>query len=149
MFRIKQLQILNILSIPVYSSFRHAGRFRLAGMRVKESFFYLVIVCLALTAAGCTSSAQKPAATAGAVTPRLLYERNCAVCHGPRGEGTQLGTMKIPPLSKGAALTDPDEKFFKQISDGGNGMPPFKATLDDKQIADLVRFIREEIQGRK
>jgi len=57
--------------------------------------------------------------------------------------------MKIQPLNSGRALTDTDEKFFKQISDGGNGMPPFKAMLDDGQIEDLVRFIREELQGRK
>ena len=118
-------------------------------MRLKKSFFYLVIVCLTLSAAGCGPMEQKSVAPSWAVTPRMLYERNCAVCHGPRGEGTERGTMKVPPLNAGAALTDPDEKFLKQISDGGNGMPPFKYTLDDKQINDLVRFIREEIQGRK
>jgi mono/diheme cytochrome c family protein len=117
-------------------------------MRVKGNFFYLVIVCLALSAGGCASRAAKPPAN-GALPVRVLYERNCAVCHGPRGEGTQLGTMKTPPLRSGAALTDPDEKFLKQISDGGNGMPPFKQTLDDKQIDDLVRFIREELQEKK
>jgi mono/diheme cytochrome c family protein len=118
-------------------------------MRVKENLFYLVTVCLALSAAGCVTRAPQPAASTRGATPRVLYERNCAVCHGPRGEGTQLGTMKTPPLNSGAALTDTDEKLFKQVSDGGNGMPPFKATLDDKQVEDLVRFVREEIQGRK
>ena len=118
------------------------------GMRVREIFYCLTIVCLALAAGGCASRAQKPA-TAGAVPAGVLYKNNCAVCHGPRGEGTQLGTMKTPPLNSGAALTDPDERFFKQISDGGKGMPPFKHTLDDRQIEDLVRFIRQEIQGRK
>lgn len=118
-------------------------------MRLKGNCFYLVIVCLALSAGGCASRAQKPAPASGAVSVRVLYERNCAVCHGPRGQGTQLGTMKTPPLSSGAALTDTDEKFFKQIADGGKGMPPFKHTLDDKQIGDLVRFIREELQARK
>ena len=118
-------------------------------MRVRESFFYLTIVCLALSAGGCITRAPQSAASTAGATPRVLYERNCAQCHGPRGEGTQLGTMKTPPLNSGAALTDPDEKFFKQISDGGNGMPPFKYTLDDKQINDLVRFVREEIQGKK
>jgi len=116
-------------------------------MRVK-SLFQSTGLCLALTAAGCASRPERPAA-AGAVTPRVLYERNCAVCHGPQGQGTELGTMKVPPLNSGAALNDPDEKFYKQINDGGKGMPPFKATLDDGQIADLVRFIREEIQGKK
>jgi mono/diheme cytochrome c family protein len=107
-----------------------------------------MFICLALAAGGCVTRAPQPAASTSGATPRVLYERNCAVCHGPQGQGTQLGTMKTPPLVSGAALTDPDEKFFKQISDGGNGMPPFKYTLDDKQINDLVRFIREEIQKR-
>lgn len=127
----------------------NAGRFRLTGMRVKGNFFRLVVVCLALSAWGCVTRAPQPPVAAGAATPRVLYERNCAVCHGPRGEGTQLGTMKTPPLNSGAALTDPDEKLLKQVSDGGNGMPPFKYNLDDKQIGDLVHFIREEIQGRQ
>ncbi len=106
------------------------------------------VVSLALAAAaGCDARAGKPAA--GADATRTTYERNCAVCHGPQGEGKQLGTMKIPPLREGAALTDTDEKFFKQISDGGNGMPPFKYTFDDRQIQDLIRFVREEIQGKK
>lgn len=118
-------------------------------MRLKRDLFYLVIVCLALSAGGCASRAEKPTPAAGAVPVRILYERNCAVCHGPRGEGTQLGTMKTPPLNSGAALTDPDEMFFKQISNGGKGMPPFSHTLDDQQIADLIRFIREEIQGKR
>jgi mono/diheme cytochrome c family protein len=120
----------------------------MVAMRLKDYFFHLAIVCLVLSAAGCASRAEKPAPN-GAVPVRVLYERNCAVCHGRQGEGTQLGTMKTPPLRSGAALTDPDEKFFKQISDGGNGMPPFKATFDDRQIEDLVRFIREELQGKK
>lgn len=117
-------------------------------MRLKKNFYGLVIVCLAASAGGCASRAQKPPAASGAVTARVLYERNCAVCHGPRGEGTQLGTMRTPPLNSGAALTDPDERFFKQIFDGGNGMPPFKHTLDDRQIEELVRFIRAELQKK-
>jgi mono/diheme cytochrome c family protein len=101
-----------------------------------------------LTTAGCAARGSKPAPTADADQTRTIFERNCAICHGPRGEGKQLGTMTIPPLRAGAALTDPDEKLFKQIHDGGNGMPPSKYTLTDEQIQDLVRFVREEIQKR-
>ena len=99
--------------------------------------------------AGCTSRAGKPAAEAGAGATRLTYERSCMTCHGPQGEGKQLGTLTIPSLRVGAPLTDPDERLFQQISEGGKGMPPFKYTLDDRQIQDLVRFIREEFQGKK
>ncbi|HEX8117142.1 MAG TPA: cytochrome c [Pyrinomonadaceae bacterium] len=119
----------------------------MVGMRVKGKLF-LASVCYTLVVAGCGPMEQKTVPPSWAVTPRVLYDRNCAVCHGQRGEGTDRGTMKVPPLSSGAALSDPDEKFFKQISEGGNGMPPFKYTLDDKQIEDLVRFIREEIQKK-
>ena len=105
---------------------------------------------LSLASAGCAARGGMPAApAAGADQTRAVFERNCAVCHGPQGEGKQLGTMTIPSLRQGAAMTDPDQKLFKQVYDGGNGMPPFKHTLDDRQIQDLVRFIREEIQGRR
>lgn len=107
--------------------------------------------CLALAAAfaGCDSRAGKPPASGVAVTVRTNYERNCATCHGPRGEGKQLGTLTVPSLRQGAPLTKTDEQLFTQISDGGKGMPPFKYTFDDPQIQDLVRFIRTEFQGKK
>ncbi|MCA1621913.1 MAG: cytochrome c, partial [Acidobacteria bacterium] len=65
------------------------------------------------------------------------------------GEGKQLGTLTVPSLRQGAPLTRTDEQLFTQISDGGKGMPPFKHTFDDRQMQDLVRFIRTEFQGRK
>ena len=106
--------------------------------------------CLALAAAaGCASRAGQPATSPGTVSTRVTYERNCMTCHGPRGEGKQLGTLTIPSLRSGAPLTDSDERLFTQISEGGKGMPPFKHTLDDRQMQDLVRFIREEFQGKK
>ena len=106
--------------------------------------------CLALAAAaGCTSRASKPVPVSGADATRVTFERDCAVCHGSRGEGKQLGTLTIPSLRVGAPLTDPDERLFTQIAEGGKGMPPFKHSFDDRKIQDLVRFIREEFQGKK
>ena len=117
---------------------------------LKRSLLTATAACLVLvTVAGCTSRAGKPSTGAGAGATRLTYERSCMTCHGPRGEGKQLGTLTIPSLRVGAPLTDPDERLFQQISEGGKGMPPFKYTLDDRQIQDLVRFIREEFQGKK
>jgi mono/diheme cytochrome c family protein len=83
-------------------------------------------------------------------TARELFARNCAVCHGQAGEGKQVGTLQVPPLREGRAVQDPDARLLSQIHDGGNGMPPFKFTLTDEQIQDLLRFVREEIQkGQK
>ena len=80
---------------------------------------------------------------------RELYARNCAVCHGPAGEGKQVGTLRVPPLREGRAAQDTDAQLLKQIHDGGNGMPPFKFTLTDDEIQALLRFVREEVQKKK
>ena len=79
---------------------------------------------------------------------RELYARNCAACHGPEGEGKQVGTLRVPPLREGRAVEDPDARLLSQIHDGGNGMPPFKFTLTDDEIQNLLRFVREELQKR-
>ncbi|HEX8558080.1 MAG TPA: cytochrome c [Pyrinomonadaceae bacterium] len=113
--------------------------------------FLTAAACLALAAAvGCDTRAGKPAPAASrADRTRALYERNCATCHGPRGEGQQVGTLSVPSLREGLALASTDDRLFTQIANGGAGMPPFKYTLDDRQIDDLVRFIRAEMQGKK
>jgi mono/diheme cytochrome c family protein len=80
---------------------------------------------------------------------RELYARNCAACHGPDGEGKQVGTLRVPPLREGRAAQDPDARLLSQIHDGGNGMPPFKFTLTDDEIQDLLRFVRTDIQKKQ
>jgi mono/diheme cytochrome c family protein len=109
----------------------------------------LALSSLALASAGCaTQEGAKAKAQADSNPARELFKRNCAVCHGPGGEGKQIGTLSVPSLREGRAATDPDERLFRQIHDGGNGMPPFKYSLTDEQIGDLLRFVRGDLQGR-
>lgn len=116
-------------------------------MRLAETFrLTLAAAGLALASAAC---APRDAAKAKAADPvRELFQRNCAACHGHEGEGKQVGTLKVPALREGRPASDPDERLLAQIQDGGGGMPPFKYSLTDEQIRDLVRFVREELQGR-
>ena len=123
------------------------------GSRLTRLTTAAAAACFALAlavSAGCDSRASKPlpAAAGGGANVRTTYERSCAVCHGVQGEGKQLGTLNVPSLRQGAPLTRTDEQLSTQISEGGKGMPPFKYTLDDRQIQDLVRFIREEFQKK-
>jgi mono/diheme cytochrome c family protein len=104
----------------------------------------LVCVCSACSAGDV--AAVKKSEGGGA---RELFARNCAVCHGPSGEGKQVGTLQVPPLREGRAVVDTDARLLSQIHDGGNGMPPFKFTLTDDEIQELLRFVREEIQKKK
>jgi mono/diheme cytochrome c family protein len=116
-------------------------------MRPAKTFrLALAAAALSLAAAACATRDNAPAQDADPT--RALFQRNCAVCHGKDGEGQQVGTLRVPALREGRPATDPDERLFAQISDGGNGMPPFKFSLTDEQIRDLVRFVREDVQGR-
>ncbi len=82
---------------------------------------------------------------------RETFSQKCAACHGPNGEGgiVDVGKkkLKVPSLREGHALGHPDEKLVRQITNGGDGMPPFKTKLTPDQINDLVRFIRHDLQG--
>jgi mono/diheme cytochrome c family protein len=105
------------------------------------------VFTVALLTAGCAAGGDAPAQTHGDLT-RKLFRQNCAACHGQQGEGRQLGTLKVPALREGQPVTDTDARLLAQIHDGGKGMPPFKYTLTDEQMQDLLRFVREELQGR-
>ncbi len=79
----------------------------------------------------------------------IFFRQNCAVCHGAKGEGKQIGEKYAPDLRAEKIVNDPDEKLFQQISNGGNGMPAFKYQLTDDQIKEMIRFIRQDIQKKR
>jgi mono/diheme cytochrome c family protein len=73
---------------------------------------------------------------AGAV---LFRDTGCAYCHGANGAGGKKG----PDLS--GLRTDklwPPAKITDQILNGGQKMPPFSDSLSDKEIAELVAYLR-------
>lgn len=78
---------------------------------------------------------------------RKLYLRNCASCHGPSGKGD--GSMALAGGTP-ANLTDEtwdhgssDGEIFVVIRDGtSSDMEPYKDRLTEKQIWQIVNFIR-------
>jgi mono/diheme cytochrome c family protein len=117
-----------------------------AGTRLAKIFVFALAALVCLCTA-CATGNNSAAAKKTGDDARELFARNCAVCHGPSGEGKQIGTLQVPTLREGRAAQDPDARLLSQIHDGGNGMPPFKFTLTDDQIQELLRFVREELQG--
>jgi mono/diheme cytochrome c family protein len=147
------------------------GSFVLKGeTRMKFARIVLTIVALAMFAmfaVACAdpgpeiSNRSQPAVSASPVstaapdelaTARTNFAKHCAVCHGAEGNGglVKIGdkSLKVPSLRSGHALDHPDEKFVKQITNGGDGMPKFEDKLTPEEINDLVRFIRKELQGK-
>jgi mono/diheme cytochrome c family protein len=82
---------------------------------------------------------------------RELYTKNCVLCHQANGEGGTVKLedekLKVPSLKSDRARKHSDENMIDQILKGGDGMPAFKEKLNRDDINDLVRFIREDIQG--
>ena len=118
---------------------------------MKRSFLYprlcIVIVAALLFVAACANKESSVLPAADERT-RLVFKRNCAVCHGATGEGQMLGASVVPSLREGRAAIDSDDHLKAQIVRGGNGMPPFGNQLSSSEIDDLVRYIRTELQTK-
>src|SRR5215216_2790750 len=125
----------------------------------------LTCVAIALFASACTETATPtntntsraagspaaPAATATAdplATARANYGKHCEGCHGPNGEGglvkVENKQIKVASLKADHAIKHPDEQLAKVITAGEEAMPAFKDKLTQAEIADLVKFIRNE-----
>jgi mono/diheme cytochrome c family protein len=129
----------------------------------------LTYVALAVFASACTETATPtntstpraanspaaPAATASVdefATARANFAKNCEACHGPTGEGGLVKVdnkqIKVPSLKSDHAIKHTDEQLTKKITNGDEEMPAFKDKLTPQEIADLVRFVRKEFQGK-
>lgn len=92
-----------------------------------------------------------------------LYADNCAACHGTNLEGQANweepeadGTLRAPPHDvSGHTWHHPDRLLFGYIKDGGkkalkemgvddvkSGMPAFGDVLADRDIQDILAFIK-------
>jgi alcohol dehydrogenase (cytochrome c)/quinohemoprotein ethanol dehydrogenase len=73
-----------------------------------------------------------------------VFAENCSVCHGATGHGgnggPDLRTMPKAKEQKGAE---------EQVTNGGGGMPPFKGTLSEEEIANVAAYVVEDIVGGK
>jgi mono/diheme cytochrome c family protein len=93
-----------------------------------------LLLCSALPANA--QSGGKASEQAGAV---LFRDKGCAYCHGVGG----IGGKKAPSLvdiRKNKLWTPP--KITSQILDGGQKMPPFRDSLTDEEVAQLVAYLR-------
>jgi mono/diheme cytochrome c family protein len=79
-----------------------------------------------------------------------LFRQNCAICHGPEGEGRTLDDGKqIPNLRDGEFKYKTDAEIYRHISEGGNGMTPFRGQLTDREINLMVRFVQDQLRAGK
>ena len=73
---------------------------------------------------------------AGAI---LFRDKGCTYCHGAGA----VGTKKAPALTglpKDKAWTP--EKLTNQILNGGQKMPPFRDSVTDDEVVQLIAYLR-------
>lgn len=70
---------------------------------------------------------------------RTIYNVHCAACHGASGEGVFPGA---PAFQRGERLMQPDQRLAATISGGKNAMPAFRGVLSERDIWDVVAYVR-------
>ena len=100
-----------------------------------------------------TGAAPAPSASVDELAnARANYAKNCEACHGPKGEGGLVKVdnkrIKVASLKAEHAIKQTDEKLMKTITAGEEEMPAFKDKMKQEEIAEMVRFIRKNFQGK-
>lgn len=105
----------------------------------------LVVLMLLVVEASPASAAESQGTASG----RSNYDAKCASCHGASGKGNGLRTkltfwLKLPDFSDSVYMqTRSDDALFQSIKAGGkSGMPAFGLELPERDIKDLVIYIR-------
>jgi ubiquinol-cytochrome c reductase cytochrome b subunit len=105
-----------------------------------------------------TVSAGSSGSTTANPAGAKVFSTNCASCHGAQGTGVP-GTF--PPLAGNAVVTGDANKVIGIVLDGLHGsisvsgqtyngmMPAWKGTLSNKDVADVVTYIRGSLGSNK
>ena len=134
---------------------------------MKRISLALTSLAIALSAIACTetatptntstrTTAPSPVASPSPVdefaAARANYAKNCEACHGETGVGGLVKVdnkqIKVPSLKAEHAVKHTDEQLTKMITNGEEAMPAFKDKMTAAEIADMVRFVRKEFQGK-
>lgn len=91
------------------------------------------VITMALVAP-CAFSADKT---------QSLYKSKCQGCHGADGKATTMGKKLGARDFQDPAVTGMSDDDLKKVTTGGkNKMPAYKGKLTDKQIDELVTYIK-------
>lgn len=115
--------------------------------RMLDAAFAALVLCAAPLAAQDVKNPLGLDAAAAAQGKKLFDTQGCIACHGNNARGA-VG----PDLTDDQWLRAPsDEMIFNVIRNGRSGtlMSPFKDSLQDEQIWQIVTYLRVENRKRK
>src|SRR6476660_8703676 len=111
----------------------------------------LVFVFLIAFAAACfDSKPERYVIKTSKTYEASIFRQQCSICHGPEAEGRTLDDGRIVPnLREGEQLKmKTDAAIYKQISDGGNGMTPFRGILSERELQLMTHFVYHDLRGQ-
>ena len=95
----------------------------------------------------CLLLASPLAAKAAAPDPgAIVYEEVCQACHMANAKGA-IGAGRITALANNANLESADYPITV-VTGGKGGMPWFRGSLTDQQIADSINYVRSHFGNR-
>ncbi len=126
--------------------------------------FVFILSAILLTACGGGAEAGEPKSDipteyAGKTNPhsgdaasvaagKVLYEAQCASCHGVSGKGDgPAGQALTPPAADLTVISEGDDYEFYRISEGGamdpynSSMPAHKSVLSEDEIWQIVAYV--------
>jgi len=100
-----------------------------------------------------TAGASSPVRAQNQAEGRNLYASYCSTCHGDKGRGDGVAAAALPVKPRdhtnGAVMNALSDQFLADIIAKGGGavgkstfMPSWGASLNEKQIRDVVAYIR-------
>jgi mono/diheme cytochrome c family protein len=118
-------------------------------VRFSLSFLVPFLLCATFSSTG---SMRYAVAQGNRDAGAQLYQQRCAPCHGPDGKATTPTAQALNPKPRdhtdGAFMNQlSNEHLLKVIRQGGTAvgkspiMPP-QTDLNDKQIQDIIAFVR-------
>jgi mono/diheme cytochrome c family protein len=107
----------------------------------------VALVLLVGLLGGCGQDERATAAGEDLDRGATLFANNCAVCHGPEGDGTLQGPPLVHEIYEPGH--HPDESFQTAVAQGvpqhhwDFGPMPAIAGLDRADVADITAYVRE------
>ena len=68
-----------------------------------------------------------------------IYNKQCVNCHGERGRPNMPG---VPDFARGERLMQSDIDLIKSIGRGKGMMPSYQGLLSEKDITDVIAYLR-------
>ena len=108
----------------------------------------IIIFALGCFAVACISTkASRYSITNSKAYEASLFRQNCAICHGPEGEGKTLEDGRvIPNIRDGVHKYNTDAEIYNHIANGGNGMVPFRDQLTERELSLMVDFVQKDLR---